>query len=86
MSLLFIRKGRLRGTVHVDDYFDIVLMTLQCSNMLEQFESMLEKWWFSHFAKNKNLELIEYLCIDRARGSFPATVTSTVVVATFNAV
>ena len=54
--------------------------------MLEQFESMLEKWWFSHFAKNKNLELIEYLCIDRARGSFPATVTSTVVVATFNAV
>lgn len=41
---------------------EITNMKSQCENMLEQFESSIEKWYFKH---QEDILLTKYLCEDR---------------------
>ena len=37
---------------------------------MERYESTLETWWFKHFANDRNLDLLQWLCIDKAESEW----------------
>ena len=37
----------------------------QCHSMVEQYEEVIEQWWFKHFAQQKDTSLHNYLCVER---------------------
>jgi len=37
--------------------------------MLEENEDVIEEWWFKHYAKTKEYNLLEYFCIDTIKGN-----------------
>ena len=42
----------------------------QCHTLYEKYEEVIENFWFKHYAKKKETDLREYLCINRVRGTF----------------
>lgn len=41
---------------------------LQCHHMLEKHEEDMEEFWFKVHAKDENVDMLEWLCINRIKG------------------
>jgi hypothetical protein len=36
--------------------------------MVEEYEELVEKFWFNHFAKKKDTDFYTWLCIENIKG------------------
>lgn len=52
-----------------------VVMCLQCHQLLEEQEELLEEWFFKHYANGLDLDLEVYFCIDKVRGTFSSVIS-----------
>jgi len=43
----------------------------ECHSMLEEYEDMLETFWFKEYGKKKDTDLYQYLCIDNMKACCP---------------
>lgn len=45
--------------------------TKECHTMVEEYEELVEKFWFNHFAKNKDTDFYMWLCIENIKVCCP---------------
>lgn len=40
----------------------------QCHTMVEEYEDLVEKFWFNQFKKKRDADFFQWLCIENVKG------------------
>lgn len=46
----------------------LIFIFLQCYIFVEEYEELVEKYWYFDFVKNKGIDFFMWLCIDNVKG------------------